>query len=107
MENGKTLLWKFPEFEDQFPITDIGIKSNHSISFVWDPETVVEIVLEEQSDKSTVVRVSEGGKEMNDENLNWLVSNSGGWANFLACLKAYLEYGIQLRRGAYEFMRKE
>ncbi len=28
-----------------------------------------------------------------------LIENSGGWSNFLACLKAYLEYGIQLRKG--------
>jgi len=106
METGKTLLWKFPEFADQFPITDVKVETNRSISWVWDPETVVEIVLEEQEDKSTVVRISEDGKEINEENLNWLISNSGGWANFLACLKAYLEYGIQLRKGAFDFMRK-
>jgi hypothetical protein len=46
------------------------------------------------------------GNELNEDNLNWALENSEGWANFLACMKAYLEYGIQLRKGAFEFMRK-
>lgn len=107
LESGKEVFWKFPEFPGQYPVKKIKVETNRSISFVWDPETVVNIVLEALPDKSTVVKVTENGKELNDENLKWLISNTGGWANFLACLKAYLEYGIQLRRGAYEFMRKK
>jgi hypothetical protein len=38
--------------------------------------------------------------------INWLKGNTEGWANFLACLKAYLEYGINLRKGGFDFMRK-
>ena len=43
----------------------------------------------------------------NEENLKWVLENTAGWANFLACMKAYIEYGIQLRKGAYEFMRNK
>ncbi len=107
METGKELIWKFPEFPDEFPVTDIKIKPNHSVSFVWDSETVVTITLEAQADKSTVVKASEGGKEYSEDNLKWLTGNTEGWANFLACMKAYLEYGIQLRKGAFDFMRKQ
>ncbi|APU11056.1 SRPBCC domain-containing protein [Cellulophaga lytica] len=106
LESGKEVIWKFPEFEDKFPISEIKIVNNNSISFVWDPETVVIITLEELPDDNTIVRVNENGKELNDDNLKWALENSGGWANFLACLKAYLEYGIQLRKGAFDFMRK-
>lgn len=28
-------------------------------------------------------------------------------AYFLACLKGYLEYGIQLRKGAFDCMKKD
>lgn len=105
LETGGEVIWKFPEFPDQFPITNIRIETNRSISFVWDPETVVNIVLEPFSNDSTIVKVTENGKELNEENLAWLISNTGGWANFLACMKAYLEYGIELRKGAYEFMK--
>jgi uncharacterized protein YndB with AHSA1/START domain len=106
LESGKEVIWKFPEFEDKFPVKEIKIVNNSSISFVWDPETVVIITLEKLPDDSTIVRVNENGKELNDDNLKWALENSGGWANFLACMKAYLEYGIQLRKGAFDFMRK-
>jgi len=106
LELGKEVVWKFPEFKDKFPINEIKIEKNSIISFVWDPETVVKITLEKLPDDSTIVRVNENGKELNEDNLKWALENSGGWANFLACMKAYLEYGIQLRKGAFEFMRK-
>jgi uncharacterized protein YndB with AHSA1/START domain len=106
LESGKEVIWKFPEFADKFPVKEIKNEINRSISFVWDPETVVKITLEKLPDNSTLVRVNENGKELNEENLKWALENSGGWANFLACLKAYLEYGINLRKGAFEFMRK-
>ncbi len=106
LESGIEVYWRFPEFDDRYLVKDIKIESNSSISFVWDPETIVNIVLKSLPDKSTLVKVTEAGKEFNDQNLAWLVENTAGWANFLACLKAYLEYGIQLRIGAFEFMRK-
>ena len=107
LESGKEVIWKFPEFADKFPVKEIKIEANRSISFVWDPETVVKITLEKLPDNSTIVRVNENGKELNEDNLKWALENSGGWANFLACMKAYFEYGIQLRKGAFDFMRKK
>ncbi|HMK03025.1 MAG TPA: SRPBCC domain-containing protein [Ferruginibacter sp.] len=107
METGKELTWKFPEFADQVFVKEIRIETNRSVSFVWDKETVVAIFLDPQPDNSTVVKVTEDGKPYNDDNLKWVIGNTEGWANFLACMKAYLEYGIQLRKGAFEFMRKK
>lgn len=107
LETGSELKWKFPEFDDEFPIKDIIVEPNHLISFVWDPETTVRMTLETYLDIGTIVRVSEDGKELNAKNLKWLISNTAGWANFLASMKAYLEYGIQLRKGAYEFMKNK
>ena len=106
LESGKEVIWKFPEFADKFPIKEIKIETNLSISFVWDPKTVVKITLEKLPDNSTLIKVNENGKELNEDNLKWALENSGGWANFLACMKAYLEYGIQLRKGAFDYMRK-
>ena len=107
LESSKDVIWKFPEFEDKFPVKEIKIVNNSSISFVWVPETVVIVTLKKLPNDSTIVRVNENGKEFNDDNLKWAIENSGGWANFLACMKAYLEYGIQLRKGAFEFMRQK
>ncbi len=105
LESGKELLWKFPEFDDQFPITQIKIEKDELISFVWDPDTVVNIRLELFNGDSTVIYVTEGPKHLSEVNLNWLISNTAGWSNFLASMKAYMEYGVRLRKGAYEFMK--
>ena len=107
LEPGKELIWKFPEFDDKIPVKDIKIESNQSISFVWDDETIVKILLQQLPDKSTLVKITEEGKPFSEDNLKWVLSNTEGWANFLACLKAFLEYGIQLRKGAFDFMKKD
>jgi len=107
LEDGKEVLWKFPEFPERYPVKEVKIESNRSVSFVWDPETVVSIRLKKMPDGSTLVSVKETGKSFNETNLKWVLENTAGWSNFLACMKAYLEYKIELRRGAYDFMRKE
>ncbi len=106
MEAGRELFWKFPEFPDEYPVWNIQTETDRLVAFAWDKETEVRIALEPQADGSTVVKVTEGDKELSEQNLQWLTSNTEGWANFLACMKAYLEYGIQLRKGAFDFMRK-
>ncbi len=64
---------------------------------------LVEMTLE-PVEKDTVVTITEKSMANDDAGLKWLGGNSAGWANFLACLKAYLEYGINLRKGAFDFM---
>lgn len=105
LEPDTEVTWKFPEFPAEFPVNHIQTEPHHSVSFVWDKDTVVNIALEKQPDNSTVVRVTEGEKEFSEENLQWAIGNTEGWANFLACMKAYLEYGIELRKGAFDFMK--
>jgi len=104
METGKKLTWEFGDFPGKFPVSVTETQPDRFIAFVWDEETVVRITLEEQPDKSTVVKVTEGEKELNEKNLTWLTDNTFGWGNFLDCMKAYLEYGIQLRKGAFDYM---
>ena len=107
MEQGKTLMWKFPEFEEQFPVHVEKIDQGKLISFSWDNNGrryIVDISFSEQKMNSTLVSVSETGGTNNEEGIIWLKQNTAGWANFLACLKAYLEYGINLRKGSFDFM---
>lgn len=105
METGKELTWEFGDFPGKFPVKIAEVQLNKSVSFVWDEETVVNITLEDQPDKSTVVKVTEGEKELNEKNLKWLTDNTFGWTNFLDCMKAYLEYGINLRKGAFDYVK--
>lgn len=110
MEAGKELIWKFPEFDMKVPVRVGEVKENLYISYYWQDggeDMLVEITLEEAEEgNATVVTVTEKSKENTPDGLRWLKSNTEGWANFLACLKAWAEYGINLRLGAFDFMRK-
>jgi uncharacterized protein YndB with AHSA1/START domain len=108
MEEGKELIWKFPEFDGEVPVRVVKIEPEN-ISFYWDTnfEILVEISLAPAVNNSTVVTITEKGKSNNEVGIAWLKGNTEGWANFLACLKAYLEYGINLRKGAFDFRKGE
>lgn len=106
LENGKEVTWKFAEFESEFPIRNILIKDQKHISFVWDPDTKVQIRLESVHENATIIRITEGSKEFNEQNVRWALENTEGWANFLASLKAFIEYDINLRKGAFDFIKK-
>lgn len=101
--------WKFPEFDDISSIIGKTIQPYEYISFDWSDGVdgmLVEIFLEKLSPYSTVVRIKEGTFEPNEQGIKHVIGQTEGWANFLACLKAYLEYGINLRKGAFDFMNQ-
>lgn len=110
MEEGKTVIWKFPEFEIKFPVQVIKIEINKLISYSREGSNkknlIVEIKLEAINDNSTLVTIIEKSMQNDETGIEWLKSNTAGWANFLACLKAYLEYGINLRKGGFDFLIK-
>lgn len=110
MEEDENLIWNFPEFDIDFSIRVSKIKHDEYISFYWivdEQELFVEITLTHREKNSTLVTVTEKSMKNDEAGIKWLIGNTEGWANFLACLKAYLEYGINLRKGAFEFLKSE
>ena len=110
MEEGKTLTWRFPEFDMNIPVRVGKMEKNKYVSFFWDSDNIelkVEMTLTPKSNNSTLVRITEKSRENNEAGINWLRGNTEGWANFLACLKAYLEYGINLRKGGFDYMSEK
>lgn len=107
METGKQIMWKFPEFDMEFPIRVGKIIIDEYISYNWEvegTELLVEMTLAPRGESSTLVTITERSRANDEEGIKWLKGNTAGWANFLACLKAYLEYEINLRKGAFDFM---
>ena len=108
MVEGKILSWRFPEFDMEFPIRIGTIVQDAYISYFWtieNEELLVEMTLVPASDGSTIVTITEKSRNKDEAGLRWLMQNTEGWANFLACLKAWLEYGINLRKGAFDFLK--
>jgi len=106
MEEGKTVIWKFPEFDMKIPVRVNKIEKDKYISYYWDgadgKELLVEFNFTKKADNDTHLVITEKSRDNNEEGIKWMKSNTEGWANFLACLKAYLEYGINLRKGAFD-----
>ena len=106
MEEGKNVTWKFPEMEMEFLVRINKIEADKYISFYWfdfdNTETHVEITLVPKEDNSTFVSITEKSRNNDEAGIKWLQGNTEGWANFLACLKAWLEYRINLRKNAFD-----
>lgn len=111
MEEGKKLTWYFPEFKTPVPVRIGKIEKDKYISFFWNGEDAKELFIEINLDAKdagdTLVIVTEKSRDNDEAGIKWLKGNTEGWANFLACLKAYLEYGINLRKGAFDFMQNK
>jgi uncharacterized protein YndB with AHSA1/START domain len=110
MEENKKIIWKFPEFDTEAPIRTGKIEKNKYISFYWKIDSIellTEMTLTPKANNSTLVSITEKRRENDEAGIRWLVGNTEGWANFLACLKAWLEYGINLRKGAFDFMSEK
>jgi uncharacterized protein YndB with AHSA1/START domain len=63
-------------------------------------DTVVEMSFEPLNPKETLVKIVEGKWRPTVAGLQGSYGNCQGWAHMSMCLKAYLEYGINLRKGS-------
>jgi uncharacterized protein YndB with AHSA1/START domain len=105
METGAKLTWRFPEFDMDVPVKVGEVRKDEYVSYYWDnadKEMLVEITLTPKGN-DTVVIVTEKSAENDEAGVKWLKGNTEGWANFLACLKAWLDHGIHLRQGAFDY----
>ena len=98
VEQGKTITWRYEEYNAEGVINVLEVVENKKIVFSWGEdgqETVVTISLNELDTKSTIIEVNESGlKEDDPEIRNKMMGQKEGWVYMLTCLKGYLENGI-------------
>ena len=91
MEEGKNLIWEFPEFDMEVPVRVGKIETDKYTSYYWSgvdgKELFVEMTLTPGNNISTIVSITENGMPNDEAGIRWLCGNTEGWANFLACLK--------------------
>ena len=106
VEQGKTITWRYDEYNAEVSINVLEVEDNKKIVFSWgnpEEETIVAIVLKPDH-SSTIIEVTESGfKENSTEILNKMIGQKEGWVYMLTCLKAYLENGINNLRAALVF----
>ncbi|MDB5556186.1 MAG: ATPase [Rhizobium sp.] len=92
------------------PVIVDEVEENRKIVFRWDAmvdegedgyKTKVEMRFKQLDDGGTMVTIAETGWRDNARGQKSSYMNCEGWSQMLACMKAYVEYGINLRDGYY------
>lgn len=110
LTEGATVDWAFADNPGdekmKFPVTVQSVVPNETIVLEWQGapthNTRVEINFKNAGNDATIVSISESGWKDGQEELDRSYMNCQGWSQMLSALKAYVEYGINLRKGAYE-----
>jgi uncharacterized protein YndB with AHSA1/START domain len=120
LETGKTVTWDFADFPGAFPVEVIEVVPDRKIVLEWkanegEPPNVEGGELKEvgynttvtmtftplEDDTRTMVEIEEKGWRETEGALKASYGNCQGWAQMLSALKAWIEYGINLRDGMY------
>lgn len=108
LDEGTTVEWAFADNPDeekiQFPVSVKEMIKNELIVLGWEGspglETRIEMRFTADGD-DTIVAITESGWKENQDDLNRSYGNCMGWSQMVFALKAFTEYGINLRKGAY------
>ena len=106
LDEGANLIWRFEDYPGDVPLSVKKVIPNKLIEFVWEAmdggyNTHVELAFEPLGPSETLVSISEGTWKENQKGLDASYGNCYGWMQMSCCLKAYLEYGINLRKGFF------
>jgi uncharacterized protein YndB with AHSA1/START domain len=118
MIEGAKVIWRFADYPGDVPVWVKKVVPNERIVFEWEAgdhdeaapkqlppasryNTTVEIAFESLGPAETLVKISESGWKESQKGLNSSYGNCQGWTQMACCLKAFLEYNINLRQGAY------
>ncbi|WP_449283680.1 SRPBCC domain-containing protein [Leucobacter sp.] len=112
LETGATVRWDFADFPGAFPVRVREARAPERIVLRWDGDpgatrdpdgTEVTFEFRAVDDGArTEVRVTERAWRPTAAGAEGAFGNCMGWTGMLAAMKAWLEYGINLREGFYK-----
>lgn len=122
LDPGTTVTWAFADAVGEpmsFPVKVKQTVPNKLIEFSWGAgegefdiktgsqqetggyDTVVKMEFESLGANDTLVRIQEGKWRETPKGLQGSYGNCQGWMHMACCLKAYVEYNINLRKGSF------
>jgi uncharacterized protein YndB with AHSA1/START domain len=105
LDEGMPVTWTWDDVNMQGEVRPGKIEPDKFISFYGSPgaeETLTEIRLNAVEPSATVVKITETGWSKDDAGIAMLANQTQGWTGFLFGLKAYLEHGVNLRKGSFD-----
>lgn len=115
LETGATVMWDFHDFPGAFPVWVEEVIPDEKIVLRWQAAegtithdnregssmTTVEMTFTPLEGDRTLVEIIEYGWDDSEKGYEAAFGNCTGWTGMLAAMKAWLEYGINLREGFY------
>jgi len=102
MKTGTTVKWEFADVGASLSVDVKEVEENRKIAFGWSASGVnarVTITLNAEDSNTTLVTINETGWPMDYEGVKRALGQTAGWTDFLCCMKAYLQHGVNLRLG--------
>jgi uncharacterized protein YndB with AHSA1/START domain len=99
LTEGATVKWRFAEVPGEHDVVVRQVRSNELIVLEWGEGTRVEMSFAALPGDQTMVQIRESGWRQTPRGLESAFGNCGGWMHMMTCLKAFLEYAINLRAG--------
>lgn len=101
---GTTVKWRFAEVPGEHDVVVREVEKDARLVFEWEAgpggyQIRVEMRFSPIDAGNTMVQIRESGWKDTPADIQASYGNCGGWMHMMACLKAYLEYGINLRAG--------
>lgn len=112
LEGSTTVTWDFADFPGAFPVEVTESVANERIVIEWEgdaatiasPAGRTRVVFEFEpidGDTRTLVTITESSWTATESGAEAAFGNCYGWSTMLACLKVWVEHGINLREGFY------
>ena len=107
LTEGATVMWSFAEAPGEFPVKVRQVVANERIVLLWPAaeggrDITVEMEFKPLEGGATMVQIGESGWRDTPNEVEGSYGNCGGWMQMLCAMKAYLEYGINLREGMFK-----
>lgn len=103
MKTATSVEWEFADVGAKVAVDVLTVERDRKIVFDWNPAdgkgTRTTIAFTADGDGATVVTINEATFPLDEEGVKRAMGQTGGWTYFLACLKAYVQHGINLRVG--------
>ena len=110
MKAGTTVVWEFADVGYKAPVDVLEVQKNHKIVYEHSStgtKTRVTINLKSVDSNTTLVSINEAGWPMDEDGVKRALGQTAGWTYFLCCLKAYMQFGINLRLGLTNRLTKQ
>ena len=102
MKAGTKVEWSFADVGARVPVDVLQVEEGRQIAFEWSacgPRTRVTFKFSADDPNTTVVTINESKFPLDDDGVKRALGQNAGWTYTLCCLKAHLQYGINLRLG--------